>query len=93
MRPPVRVWVWAAATLALVVVAALLWRNSDAAATQSTTAAPAGVPEGTPADAVSLAWEDGAPPAGNVVEGGRVVLRSAHGVSAVAPQSLAFERV
>ena len=83
--PPLRVWVWTAATLALVVVAALLWRNSDAAATQSTTAAPAGVPEGTPADAVSLTWEDGAPPAGDVVEGGRVILRSAHGVSAVDP--------
>ena len=86
-RPPLRVWVWTAATLALVVVAALLWRNSDAAATQSTTAAPAAVPEGTPAEAVSLAWEDGAPPAGDVVEAGRVVLRSAHGVSAVDPSS------
>ena len=34
-RPPLRVWVWTAATLALVVVAALLWRGSDAAATDS----------------------------------------------------------
>ena len=42
-RPPLRVWIWTAATVALVVVAALLWRGSDAAATESTTAAPAGV--------------------------------------------------
>jgi outer membrane protein assembly factor BamB len=87
MRPPLRVGVWTAATLALALVAVLLWRNSDAAATRSTTAAPAAVPEGTAAEAVSLAWADGAPAAGDVVEGGRVVLRSAHGVSVVDPST------
>jgi hypothetical protein len=50
-RPPLRVWVWIAASVALVVVATLLWRGSDAAATESTTAAPAGVPVGAPAGA------------------------------------------
>ena len=83
--PPLRVWVWTAATLALVVLAALLWRNSDAAATRSTTTAPAGVPDGTPAAAVSPAWEDAEPVDGDVVVGGRVVLRNGYGVRAVDP--------
>ena len=84
--PPLRVWIWTAATLALVVVLALLWRGSDAAATESTTATPAGVPSGTPADAVSEAWERHADPLpGDVVEDGRVILGSPHGVSAVDP--------
>lgn len=88
MRPPLRVLIWTAVTLGLVVVAALLWRGSDAAATESTTAASAGVPAGTPASAVSPAWERGAQPLpGDVVEGGRVILGSAHGVSAVDPTS------
>src|SRR3954451_6962964 len=87
-RPPLRVWIWTAATLALVVVAALLWRGSDAAATESTTAAPARVPSRTPAHAVSLAWERGGDPLpGDVVEQGRVILGSAHGVAAVDPVS------
>ncbi|RBY74778.1 hypothetical protein DQ238_21210 [Geodermatophilus sp. TF02-6] len=87
MRPPLRVWVWTAATLALVVIAALLWRGSDAAATVSTTAPPAGVPEGTPAGAVSAVWTapttapDGAPRA--TVAGGRVVVAGEHGVRAL----------
>jgi outer membrane protein assembly factor BamB len=83
-RPPLRVWVWTAATLALVVVAALLWRNSDAAATESTTSVPADVPLGTPAGAVSEIWtaEGGALP-GDVVEAGRVIVGSAHGVRAL----------
>jgi outer membrane protein assembly factor BamB len=88
MLPLLRVWIWTAATLALVVAAALLWRGSDAAATESTTAAPAGVPSGTPAGAVSRAWErDGDPLPGDVVEQGRVILGNAHGVAAVDPLS------
>jgi outer membrane protein assembly factor BamB len=80
------VWVWTAATLALVVVAALLWRGSDAAATESTTAAPAGVPSGTPADAVSEAWStEGGPLPESVVESGRVLVGSPHGVRALDP--------
>jgi outer membrane protein assembly factor BamB len=87
-RPPLRVWVWTAATVALVVVAALLWRGSDAAATESTTAAPAGVPQGTPADAVSEAWQRRSEPVpGDLVADGRVILGSAHGVSAIDPLS------
>jgi outer membrane protein assembly factor BamB len=82
------VWVWTAATLALVVVAALLWRGSDAAATDSTTAAPAGIPEGTPAAAVSEAWaEDARPLPVDVVESGRVIVGSAHGVRALDPET------
>ena len=85
-RPPLRVWVWVAATLALVVVAALLWRGSDAAATESTTAAPAGVPTGTPAGAVSVAWTTaGGPLPESVVESGRVLVGSTRGVRALDP--------
>jgi hypothetical protein len=87
-RPPLRVWVWIAATLAIVVVAALLWRGSDAAATESTTAAPADVPPGTPAGAVSQVWSvSGDPLPEDVVEAGRVLVGSAHGVRALDPQT------
>jgi outer membrane protein assembly factor BamB len=86
MRLPVRVWVWTAATVALLVVAALLWRGSDAAATESTTAAPADVPAGTPAGAVSEAWSaDGGTIPEAVVEDGRVLVGSAHGIRALDP--------
>ena len=62
VRPPLRVFVWATATVVLLLVATLLWRGSDAAATDSTTASPADVPPGTPAGAVSEAWSaDGGP--------------------------------
>jgi outer membrane protein assembly factor BamB len=82
--PPLRVWVWIAATLALVVVAALLWRNSDAAATESTTSAPADVPTGAPAGAVEEAWSaEGDVLPADVVEEGRVVVGSEHGVRAL----------
>jgi PQQ-like domain len=81
------VWVWTAATVALVVVAVLLWRGSDAAATDSTTAEPsAGVPSGTPAVEVSEAWAvDGADQPETVVQGGRVLVAVDHGVRAVDP--------
>ena len=86
VRPPLRVIVWAAATVALLVVATLLWRGSDAAATQSSTAPPADVPTGTPAGAVSERWSaDGELPAGTVVQSGRVLVGSAHGVRALDP--------
>lgn len=82
--PPLRVWVWIAATLALVAVAALLWRNSDAAATESTTSAPADVPAGAPAGAVEEAWAvDGDALPADVVEEGRVIVGSDHGVRAL----------
>ena len=87
MRPPARVWVWTAAVLALVVVAALLWRGSDAAATDSTTTAPADVPSGTPAGAVSAAWTAPTTATGgaarSTVDGGRVVVGDGHGVRAL----------
>jgi outer membrane protein assembly factor BamB len=87
-RPPLRVWVWIAASLAAVVVAALLWRGSDAAATESTTAAPADVPPGTPAGAVSQAWSaPGDPLPEDVIEAGRVIVGSAHGVRALDAQT------
>jgi PQQ-like domain len=87
-RTPLRVWVWTAAVLALVVVGALLWRGSDAAANDSSTAAPADVPSGTPAGAVSAAWTAPTTPAGGAaratVDGGRVVVGDGHGVRALA---------
>lgn len=87
MRPPVRVWVWTAAALALVVVAALLWRGSDAAATDSTTAGPAGVPSGRPAAALSAAWTAPTtvpgPAPRAAVHAGRVVVADQHGVRAL----------
>ncbi|MFW3173115.1 PQQ-binding-like beta-propeller repeat protein [Geodermatophilus sp. CPCC 206100] len=86
-RPTLRGWIWTAATLALVVVAALLWRGSDAAATRSTTADPAGVPAGTPAGAVSTSWSASTTTAGGTarpaVHGGRVVVADGHGVRAL----------
>ncbi|MCF6507147.1 hypothetical protein E9549_06975 [Blastococcus sp. MG754426] len=86
--PPLRVWVWAAATLALVAVAVLLWRGSDAAATSSTTAAPADVPPGPPAGAVSEAWTTEADPLhGGVVAEGRVLVGSPQGVRGLDPLS------
>ena len=85
-RPPLRVWIWSAATVALVVVAALLWRGSDAAATESTTAPPADVPSGAPAGAVSEAWSaDGGPLPETVVQSGRVLVGSEHGIRALDP--------
>lgn len=86
--PPLRVWVWAAATVALVVVATLLWRGSDAAATQSTTAEPAGVPVGAPAAAVAEIWSaTGSPMPEDVVESGRVLVGSERGVRALDPRT------
>lgn len=85
-RPPLRVLVWTAATVALLLVAALLWRGSDAAATESTTAPPADVPTGTPAGAVSEAWSaEGGPLPEVVLSEGRVVVGSEHGVRALDP--------
>ena len=86
VSPPLRALVWTAATVALLLVAALLWRGSDAAATESTTAPPADVPSGTPAGAVSEAWSaDGGPLPEVVVAGGRVLVGSEHGVRALDP--------
>jgi outer membrane protein assembly factor BamB len=87
-RPPLRVWIWTAATVVLLLVATLLWRGSDAAATESTTAPPADVPSGTPAGAVSEAWSvRGRLVPENVVQSGRVLVGSAHGVRALDPVS------
>lgn len=86
-RPPLRVWVWTAATLAVVVVAGLLWRGSDAAATSSTTApAPVAV-EGSLAADLGLAWtaRPSGPQPRRAVESGRVVLAVADGVRALDP--------
>ena len=83
LRPPLRVWVWTAATLALVMVVALLWRGSDVAATDSTTAASAEVPEDEPEGELSEAWAvDGDPLPRRVVEDGRVVLGGERGITA-----------
>lgn len=84
-RPPLRIWGWTAVTVALVLVATLLWRSSDAAATSSRTAPAGAAPSGTPAGEVSQAWSaPGALPV-TVVAGGRVLVGSPHGVRALDP--------
>lgn len=83
-RPPLRVWIWTVVTVALVLVAALLWRNSDAAATTHTEATPAGVPSGSPAGALSQRWSaTGDPLPDDVVIGARVIVGSPHGFRAL----------
>jgi len=85
-RPPLRVWVWTAATLALVVVATLLWRGSDAAATSRSTASPAADPTGSPAGELSRAWSAaGTEVPGQAVAGGRVLVGDRHGITALDP--------
>jgi outer membrane protein assembly factor BamB len=82
--PPLRVWVWTAAGLVLALVAVLLWRGSDAAATSSTTAAAPEVPDSTPDGDVAEAWSaDGGPLPQQVVEGGRVLVGGEHGITAL----------
>ncbi|RZU32976.1 PQQ-binding-like beta-propeller repeat protein [Blastococcus saxobsidens] len=86
--PPLRVWAWTVAALVLAVVATLLWRGSDAAATHSSTARPADVPPGAPAGVVSGAWSaDGDLLPADVVEAGRVVVGSTRGIRALDPVS------
>ena len=81
-RPPLRVGVWTAATLALVLVVALLWRGSDVAATDSTTAAAAEVPDAEPEGDLAQAWEfSGGPLPDRVVEDGRVVVGGERGIT------------
>src|SRR3954447_16406099 len=89
-----RIWVWTAVTLVVAAVGVLLWRTSDAAATSSTTAGPAAVPEGSPAAAappapegppaaaVPPAWSTPTGPAPRrVVESGRVLVTDEHGLA------------
>ena len=83
-RPPLRVWLWTAATCALVLVAVLLWRGSDAAATDSTTSAPPEVPTGEPSADLAEAWSaEGGPLPRRVVEAGRVLVGAEHGITAL----------
>ncbi len=83
-RPPLRVWVWTAATLALTLVVALLWRGSDVAATDSTTAGAAEVPDAEPQGELAQAWAStGGPLPDRVVEDGRVVVGGERGVTAL----------
>lgn len=84
--PPRRVRVWTAAAVALVVVATLLWRGSDAAATRSTTADPASLPSGSPAATVSEVWSvTGVVLPDDVLSAGRVIVGSVSGVRALDP--------
>jgi outer membrane protein assembly factor BamB len=85
-RPPLRVVIWTAGALVLVVVIGLLWRISDARATSSTTApAPAPV-TGSPGGALSQAWSaSGTPMPEQAVASGRVVVGSRHGITALDP--------
>jgi outer membrane protein assembly factor BamB len=77
-----RNWVWTAVTLVVAAVAVLLWRTSDAAATSSTTASPAAVPDEAPAAEVSQAWSAATGPTPwRVVESGRVLVTDEHGLA------------
>ncbi len=79
--PGLRLVLWTAGTLALVLVAAVRWRGSDAAATSSTTAAEAASPDGRPADRLAQRWSaDSSPAPRRVVEDGRVLTTGPHGV-------------
>jgi len=83
-RPPLRIWLWTAATLVVAAVAVLLWRTSDAAATSSTTATAATVPDGEPAAELSPTWSSATGPAPRrVVESGRVLVTDEHGLAMV----------
>jgi outer membrane protein assembly factor BamB len=83
-RPPLRVWVWTAAGLALLLVAVLLWRGSDAAATDSTTSGPSTVPDAEPEGDLAEAWSVATDPLPQrVVEGGRVLVGGRHGITAL----------
>lgn len=82
--PPPRVWLWTAATVALALVAVLLYRGSSVAATDSTTAAAPRVPDAAPATELTRAWSLDAP-AGlprRVVEASRVVVPEERGLTA-----------
>ncbi|MFQ1001579.1 PQQ-binding-like beta-propeller repeat protein [Modestobacter sp. SSW1-42] len=85
--PPLRIWVWTAATLVVAAVAVLLWRTSDAAATSSTTAGAApDVPASAPASELAESWSAAlAPDPGPVVQSGRVLVTDARGVAMVDP--------
>ena len=83
-RPPLRVLAWTAATVVLLLVAVLLWRGSDAAATDSTTAPAPATPSGEPAGELAEAWSAGGDPLPRrVVESGRVVVGGQRGVTAL----------
>ncbi|WP_235928282.1 PQQ-binding-like beta-propeller repeat protein [Goekera deserti] len=86
-RPPLRVVGWAALTLVLVLVATLLWRGSDAAATSSTTSGQAAEPAGSPAAQLGEAWSAASRGSGSVVAGGRVLVREDTGVRLLDPGS------
>ncbi|SDX48347.1 PQQ-like domain-containing protein [Modestobacter sp. DSM 44400] len=67
--------------MVLAVVAALLWRGSDAAATSSTTADAASVPDTAPAARLSISWSaDTGPAPRRAVESGRALTTDAHGL-------------
>jgi outer membrane protein assembly factor BamB len=85
-RPPLRIGIWTAGALVLVVVLGLLWRISDARATSSTTApAPAPI-TGSPAASLTQAWaRSGQPMPEQVVASGRVIVGSRHGLTALDP--------
>ena len=87
-RPPLRAWLWTAGALALALVAVFLWRISDARATSSTTAPPPTAATGFPGDDLTRAWSaTGSPLPDQVVQSGRVIVGSRHGVSARDPRT------
>ncbi len=79
-----RVWVWTAASLGLMLLAVLLWRGSDAAATDSTTSPPADLPPGAPEGNLAQAWSaTGDPLPRRVVESGRILVGGERGITAL----------
>jgi outer membrane protein assembly factor BamB len=86
--PPLRVLIWTAGAVALAVVAAFLWRISDARATSSTTAPAPAAATGSPTGNLSRAWSAaGRPLPDQVVQMGRVIVGSGHGVTALDPDT------
>ena len=72
--------------MALAVLAVFLWRISDARATSSTTAPAPAAATGSPAGDLSRAWSvSGRPLPDQVVQMGRVIVGSRHGVTALDP--------
>lgn len=85
-RPPLRALLWTAGGVVLVVVLGLLWRISDARATSSTTAAAPATVTGSPGDSLVRAWSvAGSEVPEQVVQGGRVIVGSRHGITALDP--------
>lgn len=88
LRPTLRTWIWTAGVVVLAGLVAFLWSISDARATSSTTASRPPAATGTPAAGLTSAWSaPGDPVPEQPVQGGRVIVGSRHGITALDPLS------